>query len=73
MVLAALSDTGVDASRAVMVGDTTFDMDMGRAAGVGTIGVSWGYHAVSSLNADSLIDSFAVLPSAIDKIAGPNR
>ena len=73
MVLAALSDTGVNASRAVMVGDTTFDMDMGRAAGVGTIGVSWGYHAVSSLNADSLIDSFAVLPSAIDKIAGPNR
>ncbi|MFT5067367.1 MAG: phosphoglycolate phosphatase [Yoonia sp.] len=72
MVHAALFDTGVDAGRAVMLGDTTFDMDMGRAAGVGTIGVSWGYHDASSLNADIVIDSFAELPVAIDKLTGHN-
>ncbi len=72
MVLAALSETGVDAGRAVMLGDTTYDMDMGRAAGVGTIGVSWGYHDVASLNADLVIDSFAALPAAIDNLTGQN-
>lgn len=70
MVLAALADTGVDAPRAVMLGDTTYDMDMGRAAGVGTIGVSWGYHDVAKLNADIVIDHFAALPAAIDKLTG---
>lgn len=70
MVLAALADTGVDASRAVMLGDTTYDMDMGRAAGVGTIGVSWGYHDAANLNADIVIDDFAALPAAIDKLTG---
>lgn len=68
MVLAALSETGVDANRAVMLGDTTFDMDMGRAGGVGTIGVAWGYHDATTLNADILIDNFAALPAAIDTL-----
>ncbi len=70
MVLTALADTGVDATRAVMLGDTTYDMDMGRAAGVGTIGVSWGYHDAATLNADTVIDHFAALPAAIDKLTG---
>ncbi|WP_458791769.1 HAD-IA family hydrolase [Yoonia sp. MH D7] len=68
MVLAALAETGVSAHRAVMVGDTTYDMDMGRAGGVGTIGVSWGYHDAVTLNADILIDRFAGLPDAIDQL-----
>ena len=29
----------------VMVGDTTYDIEMARSAGVGAIGVGWGYHA----------------------------
>tara|TARA_R110002051_G_scaffold137753_7_gene210322 strand:- start:18133 stop:18810 length:678 start_codon:yes stop_codon:yes gene_type:complete len=70
MVLTALSDTGVDANRAVMLGDTTYDMDMGRAGGVGTIGVTWGYHEAATLNADILIDDFAALPAAIDNLTG---
>lgn len=71
MIHAALSETGVDARRAVMVGDTTFDMDMARAAGVKTIGVTWGYHAADTLNADMLIDSFAALPAALDQLVEP--
>ena len=27
-----------------MVGDTEFDIAMGRAAGLATVGVAWGYH-----------------------------
>lgn len=68
MIETCLAETGVDASRAVMVGDTRFDMDMARAAGVASVGVSWGYHPVETLGADCLIDSFADLPSAIDTL-----
>jgi len=32
MVLATLAETGIDAANAVMIGDTTFDLEMGRAA-----------------------------------------
>ena len=27
-----------------MIGDTAFDMEMARAAGVAAVGVAWGYH-----------------------------
>ncbi|MBX7539932.1 HAD-IA family hydrolase [Qipengyuania sphaerica] len=44
MLEEALSEGGVAAADAVMIGDTTFDIDMARAAGVRAIGVAWGYH-----------------------------
>jgi phosphoglycolate phosphatase len=68
MVRLALAEAGVPASRAVVVGDTTFDMDMARAAGAAAIGVSWGYHPTERLvaaGADRLIDDFAALPGAV--------
>lgn len=68
MIHQALLDTGVDATAAVMIGDTTFDMQMGRAAAVHTIGVSWGYHDVASLDADMIVHEMADLPYAIDQI-----
>ncbi|MFK7875089.1 MAG: HAD-IA family hydrolase [Paracoccaceae bacterium] len=68
MVLACLRDTGVAAQRAIMVGDTCFDMDMARAASVATIGVTWGYHSADSLNADHILTDFADLPGVIDMI-----
>jgi phosphoglycolate phosphatase len=71
MVQACLAETGIAADRAVMIGDTTFDMDMGRAAGVKTIGVSWGYHPTEDLQADVVIDDFAALPKKIDELIGP--
>ncbi|UWR00214.1 HAD-IA family hydrolase [Rhodobacteraceae bacterium S2214] len=70
MVQACLNETGVAADRTVMIGDTTFDIDMGRAAGVKTIGVSWGYHPVETLQADTIIHSFDALHSAIDDLIG---
>lgn len=47
MVLNCLAATGVAPADAVIVGDTEFDMEMGRAAGVRRIGVAWGYHEVA--------------------------
>lgn len=71
MVEACLAEAGVAPDRTVMIGDTTFDMDMGRAAGVRTIGVSWGYHPVADLRADRIVDDFGALATAIDDLIGP--
>ncbi len=71
MIQSALSETGVDASSAVMVGDTTYDMDMARAAGVAGIGVSWGYHPVSALvGAQAVVSDAQELYSAIKRQLG---
>jgi len=51
MLEAALFETGVAPCDAVMIGDTVFDIDMARAAGVRAIGVDWGYHAADELRA----------------------
>ncbi|WP_341368378.1 HAD-IA family hydrolase [Yoonia sp. BS5-3] len=71
MIHAILAETGVPAARAVMIGDTSFDMDMARAAGICSIGVSWGYHAADTLVCDRLIDDFAALPDTVDQLIGP--
>jgi phosphoglycolate phosphatase len=49
MIVTALADTGLEPAAAIMIGDTTFDMEMARAAGAGALGVSWGNHDVSDL------------------------
>jgi len=51
MVYQALADAGADASDAVVIGDTVYDIHMGRAAGTRTVGVNWGYHDVAELRA----------------------
>ncbi|WP_420861384.1 HAD-IA family hydrolase [Algirhabdus cladophorae] len=73
MVLQALDEAGVDAAQAVMIGDTTYDIEMGCAAGVKTIGVAWGYHAVEDLlasGAHKIATEFAQIPSLIDELLG---
>ena len=50
MLQAALFEGAAQPSEAVMIGDTTFDIDMARAAGVAAIGVAWGYHAPEELS-----------------------
>ncbi|MDH5648959.1 MAG: HAD-IA family hydrolase [Gammaproteobacteria bacterium] len=56
-----LDQTGVSAERAIMVGDTTFDMEMARNAGTDRLAVCYGVHAREQLMAyDPLacLDSF---------------
>jgi phosphoglycolate phosphatase len=33
----------------IMIGDTSYDMAMARAAGATAIGVAWGYHDAATL------------------------
>lgn len=69
MLEAVVLDLGVEKHDAVMIGDTSFDLDMARAAGVGFVGVSWGYHPRSALaQADAIVDSFDDLAGALDRI-----
>jgi phosphoglycolate phosphatase len=71
MLLAALSETGCSADRAVMIGDTEFDIAMGRAAGFATVGVSWGYHPAARLRsagAHLVIDAFEQLHAALEDL-----
>lgn len=51
MLEAALFEAGARAEHTVMIGDTSFDMQMARAAGVRAIGVAWGYHDTDELHA----------------------
>ncbi len=69
MLHAALSATGVAARDAVMVGDTVYDMEMARAAGVPFVGVSWGYHAPAALSgAAAVLEDFRALPATVERI-----
>jgi phosphoglycolate phosphatase len=49
MVLRAMAETGVEAASTVVIGDTSFDMEMARSAGATAIGVAWGYHEAVDL------------------------
>ncbi len=49
MLEAALEEAGVTPDRAVMIGDTIYDMIMATSAGVRAIGVAWGYHTPPEL------------------------
>lgn len=71
MVEAALDEAGVAAADAVMVGDTTFDMAMARAAGVEALGVGWGYHPPADLTragASQVLGTYDALLPALDRI-----
>ena len=49
MALAALAEAGAAPETSVMIGDTAYDMVMALAAGMGAVGVGWGYHDVAEL------------------------
>ena len=71
MLMQILRETGMEAGQAVMVGDTEFDIEMGRAAGYRTIAVTWGYHPPARLRAagaDLLVDETSGLLSAIEEL-----
>jgi phosphoglycolate phosphatase len=49
MALQAIAEAGAVAERSIVIGDTSFDMAMGRAAGATPIGAGWGYHEPDEL------------------------
>jgi phosphoglycolate phosphatase len=71
MIAACLSETGVAAARAVILGDTTFDVEMARAAGIAALGVGWGCHpaaALTAAGAAGVLHSFDALPAALERV-----
>ena len=73
MIETAMAKAGVGQSQTVMVGDTVHDMRMAKAAGVGAVGVAWGYHEIDELRAagaDVVIERFDQLDTAIDALLG---
>ncbi len=52
MVRTLLEGFQVKPGRTLLVGDTTFDLEMGRAAGVDTCGVTYGSHSREQLEAE---------------------
>lgn len=71
MIAAALSETGLEPSAAIMIGDTSYDMAMARAAGVGAAGVAWGNHPRQELlqaGAHTISNDFNALERDLDSL-----
>ena len=68
MLLAAMAEVGAMPGETAMIGDTSFDMAMARAAGARAVGVTWGYHDVADLlasRADVVAATVAQLPGLL--------
>lgn len=71
MVRRAAEETGVEAAAIAVIGDTAYDIGMARAAGARAIGVAWGYHAPTALEAagaDLVVHSFEDVPAAVARV-----
>ncbi|MGK2909797.1 MAG: HAD-IA family hydrolase [Sphingobium sp.] len=51
MMMAAMAQAGASPETTVMIGDTTYDIEMAVRAGSRAIGVNWGYHRPEELTA----------------------
>ncbi len=71
MLFSAMSETGVGPAQTIMIGDTSFDMEMARAAGCFGLGVKWGYHSAEVLRATGahvVVDAVSELIPAINAL-----
>jgi phosphoglycolate phosphatase len=67
MIARALSDFGIAAEDAAMVGDRHFDMEGARVNGVRAIGVGWGFGSVEELR-DAGADAIAMTPAELPEL-----
>ncbi len=76
MILQAMAETGTALADTFMIGDTSFDMQMARAAGATPIGVSWGYHPVAAVReagAELTVDSYPELGTVLERLLAPSK
>jgi phosphoglycolate phosphatase len=66
----AMTEVGAGCSETVMIGDTTFDMQMAMNAGVSAIGVAWGYHPPDELRASGAARVIESFPDLLPGLAG---
>ncbi|KAF0230990.1 MAG: phosphoglycolate [Beijerinckiaceae bacterium] len=72
MVLQACAATGHAPERAIMIGDSSYDMAMACAAGARAIGVAWGFQpreALISAGAEVIAENFPHLEALITEFA----
>jgi phosphoglycolate phosphatase len=67
-VEALLSESGIDAAKAMMVGDSAVDVQTARNAGIKACGVTYGFQpeTLAAEPPDYLIDRFEQLPSVLN-------
>lgn len=73
LAIEALCRLGAVPSASLVVGDTSYDILMGRNAGCRTCGVTYGNHSRGQLlaaGADFVVDDFRSLPAVLDNICG---
>ena len=71
MLNCAMAEMNMAPENTLMVGDTTYDMEMAINAGTKAIGVAWGYHDVDSLysaGASVVIHKYRELRCAVEGI-----
>ena len=64
----AMAEMGASQEETVFIGDTTYDMQAGRNAGVRAIAAAWGYHEADELaaaGAARVLDDIREVPSAL--------
>jgi phosphoglycolate phosphatase len=73
MVEQAIAETGATPETTVLIGDTTFDIEMACAAGAAAIGVEWGYHDTEDLlaaGAATVVANFEEIDAAVARAFG---
>ena len=68
MLEAAMREVGAEPAETLLVGDTTFDVAMARAAGAVPVGVAWGNHPAEELReagAACVLAEFGELPGLV--------
>lgn len=71
MLQAAIAEAGASPETSVMIGDTSFDVEMACAAGVHAVGVVWGYHSSEELvaaGADHIAAHASALPAYLETL-----
>ncbi|WP_414901607.1 HAD-IA family hydrolase [Sphingomonas flavalba] len=72
MAALAMAEAGASPETTVMIGDTSFDMLMAKAAGAHAVGVDWGYHDAAELiaaGAGLVVSSAGALPPHLETLA----
>lgn len=72
MALQAMADAGAAPDTTLVIGDTSYDMGMARAAGAMAIGAGWGYHTEPEL-IDAGATAVAGHPLEVFALIGPAR
>ena len=76
MVHTAIADAGSHPGRTLVIGDTSYDMEMAKAAQATAVGVKWGYHDEAQLTAagaDHIASDVADLPALVKNILDVDR